>query len=449
MPLSWEASLRLGPPLTYGPILSNRGDGIIKRRPTISPLRSDIVFHNGRRATAQDLEYSLLRGFFTNQRSFYKLYLDNIDGVEEAENRTSYGSGAVRGVQITGPLTVRIRLKTPNAGFLHSLVDGYFSLVPREAMKEGNTTWKDAPIGAGPFRVVSPFQNGQIIIESIAAPRRKLILYTQDSESTYDVSLIDPPEVAAASYSRYIPELSTAVWTMFFSKNHPLSQSASFRKAVSYLVNQDELAQGLNETKPAYEMLPRHFWGRAQLRSRHNLMRARQELNQVPAELKSKPIEVAIFAGAKLPYYREQILERLRVQFAAAGLLLQVTLTRDKFFSDADSRRFPIKIFGMVTDYVDPVVMFSGFHRGSPYENLRPVDDTRFEELYERTIKIEDQEKKIAAVQELSYLVCEDLLAVPMVEESLVTYYQRRYIDGLGDQFQPLTLILENLRFKE
>lgn len=440
---------KIGPSFDLRPNLVESWKWNFREKAYDLTLRGDIVFHNGRGATAQDLEYSLLRGFFSTHRSFYKLYLENIEGVEAAERLSSFRSGAVSGVQVTGPLSVRIRLKTPNPGFLHSLVDGYFSLVPREAMTDDNVTWKEAPVGAGPFRVAEPFQNGRITIEGVSAPHRKIAIYTRDTEASYDISLVDPEASKLSAYQHHAMELPASVWTMFFSKNHALSQNVHFRRAVSYLVNQEELATGLSECRPTHEMLPRHFWGRAQNQSRFNLASARHEVSLIPANLRTGPIEVAVFAGERLPAYRERILERLTRQFAALGLRISVTLTHDKFLSDADSRRFPIKIFGMVTDYVDPLVMFSGFHRGSPYENLRPYDDRNFEAHYEKATKIDDQEQKMAAVRNISHLVCADALSVPMVEESLVIYHSNGRVRSLGSQYQPLTLVLENVDFRD
>ena len=411
-------------------------------------LRRDIMFHNGRQATAADLEYSLLRGFFSSERSFYRLYLGNIEGLDAAAGQTTFRSGLVSGVQVTGPHTVRIKLHTPNPAFLHSLVDGYFSLVPREAINDDNTTWRDKPVGSGPFRVTQAFHDGRVVVEQVAAPHRQITFYTKDSEQRYDVSLVDPPHQVTGEYQTHLLNLPASVWTMRFSNQHPLAQNEHFRRAVSYLVNQEALAAGLSGCRPTVEMLPHHFWGRAHLAGRHDLKRAREELALVPDSLKAAPVEISVFSGAQMPRYRAEILRRLETQFRAVGLQLRISTSRDKFFDDESAKKYAIRISGIVTDYVDPLVMFSGFSHDSPYKNLRPMGDSAFDRLYSEAVGIEAQDQKIEAVKIISRLVAESPIAIPLVEENQVIHYRNACVESLGDQHQPLTLVVENIRFR-
>ena len=80
--------------------------------------------------------------------------------------------GAIRGVKVVAPDTVEVSLSRPNPSFLHSLVNPFFSLVPIEEMNADYVSWKRAPVGAGPYRVVSGFSGGKVVLEKTAAVPR-------------------------------------------------------------------------------------------------------------------------------------------------------------------------------------------------------------------------------------------------------------------------------------
>lgn len=150
----------------------------IKNHEYILKLKKNIYFHNGRHANSKDLEFSLVRVSFTKYRSFYKIFLGNIAGIDKIErlNLTQFESGSVSGVKIVDNYTVRIKLSTQNPNFLYSLVNSYFSLVPKEAFEDNYIIWKKYPIGAGPYSVVSPGYQGNIV-----------------ELKKYDLSLINAP----------------------------------------------------------------------------------------------------------------------------------------------------------------------------------------------------------------------------------------------------------------
>jgi ABC-type transport system substrate-binding protein len=81
-------------------------------------MRPGLKFHNGKPASAKDLEFSLLRGFFSAQQSFYRTYLSNVDGVNSIRAGSPFKTGLVSGVKIIDELTLRVKLSHPNPSFL-------------------------------------------------------------------------------------------------------------------------------------------------------------------------------------------------------------------------------------------------------------------------------------------------------------------------------------------
>ena len=412
-------------------------------------LRDDIVFHNGRRATAEDLEFSLLRGFFSEHRAFYHMYMNNIHGIEAARGHRVFQSGIVTGVRVTGPYTVRLKVNTPNPTFLFSLADPYFSLVPKEEMNPDYLTWKTVPVGAGPYRVKQGFAGGVVAIEKVngnSLGPDSALLYTYDDGADYDVSIINSERLSQEPYEKVYSKLPASIWSIFFSYAHPLGNNVNFRKAIQVAINRRELSEGIDRYTPAYELLPNYFWGSADGAELYNPVKARALLAAIPPDLLKSPIAASVFSGSQITPERIVVLERLKKQLADVGLQFQYTTNNEKFLSQETAAASPLLISGRVTDYADPVVMFAAFREESPFTFERPLNpDPEFEELYLKASNAVDQNERVATVQELSAYVSQTALAVPMLEAKEVFYFNRNKIKSLGDQRLPLSLCLENI----
>ena len=119
----------------------------------ILKLKPDLKFHNGREVTSEDLEFSILRGFYSSKPSFFLAFLNNIKGIEAIKGEKKFKSGKVTGIEILDKKTIRVKLNEPNPSFLHSLARAYFSVVPIETLEADYETWKKYPVGAGAYKV--------------------------------------------------------------------------------------------------------------------------------------------------------------------------------------------------------------------------------------------------------------------------------------------------------
>ncbi|MDB0027501.1 ABC transporter substrate-binding protein [Flavobacteriales bacterium] len=96
-------------------------------------LRNDVLFHNGRKVIAKDFEYSFFRLLNKDLAAPGAWVLSNVESFS-ALNDTTFN----------------VELKTPFPAFLSLLSMQYCSVVPKEAIENGN--FDKHPIGTGPFK---------------------------------------------------------------------------------------------------------------------------------------------------------------------------------------------------------------------------------------------------------------------------------------------------------
>jgi ABC-type transport system substrate-binding protein len=63
-------------------------------------LRDGLKFHNGRTVTAEDLEFSLLRGLLSKKGSWFKSFFANVQGISAIEGKSKFEHGMVSGIRV-------------------------------------------------------------------------------------------------------------------------------------------------------------------------------------------------------------------------------------------------------------------------------------------------------------------------------------------------------------
>ena len=117
-------------------------------------LRDNLVFHNGRKADASDVKYSLTRLASPESRSpSSRLLLADVAGFDEVNKGTP--GAELTGVRVVDPLTVEIRLTSPPKGdLLPRLSHISTAIIAREAVEKGGANWAETnPIGTGPWKL--------------------------------------------------------------------------------------------------------------------------------------------------------------------------------------------------------------------------------------------------------------------------------------------------------
>ena len=407
-------------------------------------IRPGTKFHNGREATATDLEFSILRGLISKRAAWAKSFFANIEGIEAAENASSFKSGMVSGIKPLDRRRLRIRLSAPNPSFLHSLARSYFSLVPQEALLPDLYTWKNLPLGAGPYKVTSLNANRSTAtlerVDSSAGGPARLIVSSASDFKNPDVSI---NEVAGGLDTENLSTVAS-VTGIYFNYDNELGSNPNFRKAVSLSIKRRPLISGVESYAMASELLPSPFWGRCTCGGKFSASESTARLKSLPIPKKLViPVFNSSFGDKNLGRY----LDVLKEQFAAVGLNVSFVGSDKKFFDKSD-KDVPLRILSLGADLADPLVLFGLFRAGSPMVPHFPAKDQEFDRLYLAAAKASSLDKKSAAVKALSQYFVENVFAVPLFERRALIGVNGKKIKSIGNQDGGNAIYLERFVLK-
>ena len=406
-------------------------------------LKPDLIFHNGRKATSKDLEFTLLRGFFSSDKSFFHAYLGNILGVRDIVKGDKYESGKVKGVKIIDDLTVEIRLIGQNPSLFHSLTAPYFSLVPIEELKEDYLTWKTYPVGVGNYKVMKGFDGNKTILKSFK-PNAKFNSIFLFSNKVDDVSIdisLDAFSYLKKSYSI----LPMGVRLLEFSNKHELGRNFEFKKLIQKIISDidgfdSDMALKTNA------ILPRHFWGQV----KNTVKNIDIDEAEIIKKLNLNKIQVITFAGEKLSEKHLFYIEKIKNNFKKYNVEIEFIPNSEKFVSEKTSKQYPLRFYGVVADYVDPLIMYSAYRKIGHNINYSPFGKIldEYEQLYLKAEKAATFEQRLATVKKLNTFSQKNIVQVPIAEEKMVYYINEKTIRSLGKQLSPLTINFDLVELK-
>ena len=405
-------------------------------------LKAGLKFHNGRKVTAEDLEFSILRGFYVSKRSFFIAFLNGIEGIEAIEGSKKFVSGKVTGIKIIDDRTLSIKLKRKNPLFLHSLASPYFSLVPIEAFTDDYEQWRDVPIGAGSYKVKAHNQETKMmILERVndAASAKEITLYYGDEAYNADIDMSTPVPSMQATASKRAARLTS----IYFNFNNPIASDIRFRKAISLAIDRNKIAAGVETYSPAHEFLAQHFWGRAEAEVVRDVETAKKLLDSLPNLDLTKQIEIPVFYGnMEDGKYGHHVQELVR-QLAQVGLKIKLIQSNVKFFP-TDNKNTLFRLVSLGASIADPLILF-GLLRGekSPMRPHFPAYDKGYEELFKEAQLCGQIGQRAAAVKKLSQYVQKNVWLVPLFEKKLLVSVDPKRVKSVGVQDGGLTFFLE------
>jgi peptide/nickel transport system substrate-binding protein len=238
-------------------------------------LRKDVVFHNGDKFTAEDVQFTLVRviqeGAMDGKTSPRKALLDPITGVEIVDNYT-------------------VRIKTERPWPILPLMLSLQEIIPKKYMEaKGSQGFQTHPIGTGPFKYISAEGKKRLILKRFEhyydkppanrsigdLPVQQLVFETVPLKAERiamlkrglcDIILnVPPPSVPILETSDNIRVLSSLPTRSYFGEincNKPLFQNVDIRRALNYAVDKNALVHHILKGKGTIlstVMLPHAF----------------------------------------------------------------------------------------------------------------------------------------------------------------------------------------------
>jgi len=397
-------------------------------------LSPQLEFSNGRLVKANDLEFSILRGFFSPQNNFFRVYFSNIEGIGAIKAGTEYKTGMVSGIKKLDDSRLLVKLSTPNPSFLHSLSNMVIRLVPREELTKDLFTWKGLPVGAGPYFVVSVDEKiYSVRIRSKTESSREFEFKYAKDHKPADISFVEETGYIARRFTR-----PSVVRSVFFSNKTALGTDFKFRKSFAAAFNPNPPT--LANLQVAHELLPATFWGRS----------TPQKTDPEVQKFDGRSVSARILNFSANPSPAIQAL-RHAIQSTLSKLKAKsnVAYTRSKFLTDQGDETADIFGFGILADYFDPLLMFNTFGPESPLKSVALTGDEKFMSLIKKARSAENFEERTHSIQALSQYVIDQAYAVPIYYEYAIAYYNPKTISAVGELDVPNLIHLEQVKMKE
>jgi ABC-type transport system substrate-binding protein len=420
-------------------------------------LRDNLVFHNGRRADANDVKYSLTRLASPDSRSPSSfLLLSDVVGFP-AVNKNQEKDLA--GVRVIDPLTVEIRLQSPPKGDLATRLSHISTaIIAREAVEAGGANWAEAqPIGTGPWKLKEWVHRSRVVYDAfpqffegkpkfdrlempiVPEPATQLAMYQNGELDVVLVPLGDYPRLKAD------PKLSKdmKVWdrtqVQFLALNprvYAPFKDIRVRQAFAHAIDKqkviDQVFHGLYAA--AGGMLPPGIPGHdAQLKGLpYDPARAKQLLGEAgfPGGKGLPPLSMTVNpVTADYRMMAEPIAAMLK---DTLGIGIEVQLQEFASFTAAMNRRDALAAF--MTGWSASTLDAGYFHElwlysKSPLNRVN-FENAAFDRLVEQANGAPDRARRIAFIKQADELIAKEVPLIPVMYTRFV-YLVNPRVKGL------------------
>ena len=431
-------------------------------------LNPSVTFHDGRKVTAVDLEWSLERASDpATEAPAVDTFLGDIVGVEAKLNGEA---DSISGISVIDEKTLRIDIDAPKAYFLSKLTYPTSFVVDRANVETGRD-WVKAPNGTGPFMLTEydpgvlmrlerfdGYHLGPAMLDAVEfnlAGGDRLLMYENDELHAGPVGISalemfqDPTNPLNDQFHQGPPEFDVAYIGM--NANEPPFDDVNVRLALNYTIDRETLTEVLLEDAvvPARGILPPGFPGYNPGLSgyEYDPEKARQLLaeSKYGSDTANYPhitMTLPGSFGSTVDPIIEVIIATWEAQLGIEMDLLQTEWAT--YLEDLRQKRF--QIFGglsWIADYPDPENFLDVlFHTGSD-NNYTHYSDPELDALLERARVEQDQDARFALYREAEQMILDGAPWAPLYHSNGEHYLIKPYIKGW-----PLSpLVIPRFRF--
>lgn len=324
-------------------------------------IRSGVRFHDGKPLTADDVAWSIK---------------SMIDGTLITA-KASAALADVSSVVASGPLTVTVRTKQPEASLLFDLSDGLFGIVEKGAGRDEGLH----PVGTGPFRFVSQMQDKEVVLErnasywagapKIARVRFEVVpdtitaaLEMRKGSGDVESNVLTPDMVHALGEERNVVIQSgpgAIVMYANFNVQDPKLRDPRVRQAIAFAIDRPELIAALwrGDARIADTLLPEGHWAAANASELpqypHDVSRAVALLDAAGLKPDKDGIRLRLTLKTSTDETTRLVAQAMQQQVRAAGIDLSIRSAEfGTFYSDVTRGAFEMYMLRWIGSNEDP-----------------------------------------------------------------------------------------------
>ncbi len=386
-------------------------------------IRSGVRFHDGKPLTADDVAFSIRSmtdGTLITAKGGAFNHVDRID--------------------VTGPLTVTVRMKEPDSSLLFNLSDGLFGVVEKGAGRDEGLH----PVGTGPFRFVDQVQDKDVLVErnpdywagapSIPRVRFEVVpdnlttaLEIKKGSADVESNVITLDMVHAL---QGLPNLKTEsgpgarVDYANFNVNDPALRDPRVRQAIACAIDRPALIEALwrGQAILADSLLPRGQWARAAdaelPQYPHDVARAIQLLEAAGLKPDKNGIRLRFTLKTSTDETTRLEAQVIQQELRAAGIELQVRSAEfATFYSDITKGAFQMYMLRWIGANEDPdIFRYTAATAAFPPKgaNRGRYSNPRIDELLKATNAETDQETRHRDYVRVQQILATDLPSIPL-----------------------------------
>ena len=390
-------------------------------------LRAGVRFADGRPLGAEDVAYT-------------------IDTMRDGSLTTSKGGAFASVAQVDAPdaVTVRVRLKRPDASLLFNLSDGVFGVVPKGAGKD----FARAPVGSGVFRFVSAETDKDVLVTrndgywhgpaklrevrfavvpdavTVALELEKGSVDVASNELSLD--LVHALETRAGLVTE-TGESSRVMYLNFNCARGPL-RDVRVRQAIAYAMDREAIVGAVWRGKAtlANTLLPQGHWAAAALSGYpHDLARARGLLDQAGFAPGKDGVRLRLEMKTSQDETTRLLGEVLQEQLAQAGIALSLRATEfGTFYGDVTSGRFEMYALNWVGSNEDPDIFRYAY--GTDWTPPKGANRGHFSDARLDALLAAAAGTNVEAARRESYVAAQKILLEE--EPSVVLWYPQNQV---------------------
>ena len=398
-------------------------------------MQDNITFHNGMKATIDDVLYSLLR--------YSKVELANLT------DKNIYGNIDYDQSEKTGDYTARLVLKDPSVSMIGGFTTGYLLCKEHIESAGEDNAWWDNVVGSGPYKVESIVQGDRYNLVKnpsywgeLKPQFDKVVIRFYPEASTmymdYETGALDiAVNPLAVDVSRVIngevDNTIVDIYPMLFlaylgfnEEKNPALADPNVRKAIILSIDQEmvsKLAFDFMAT-PTTSLMHNGLGGRTDWGIKRDVDAAKAAL----AESGYKPSDIKLVLGTSTNNVNLAVAEALQAQLLEVGFPVEITAT-DPATNLNNLRNAGPDTYDITQGFVQYVtldqnalIMAMSKANGSTY--FATVSDEKAEELaYMQKTAITKEAKEAAALELQKYLY-EEWWFAPLFEQKVAIIYR-------------------------